>query len=62
VRDASVPVIALTANAMDGDRELCLAAGMTDFVAKPVNIATLRHAIERASAARDAAPLRKAMA
>jgi CheY-like chemotaxis protein len=47
VRDAAVPVIALTANAMDGDRELCLAAGMNDFVAKPVSIAMLRQAMER---------------
>jgi CheY-like chemotaxis protein len=52
VRDANVPVIALTANAMDGDRELCLAAGMDDFVSKPVGIATLRQAIERARAVR----------
>jgi signal transduction histidine kinase/AmiR/NasT family two-component response regulator len=51
-RDPRIPVIALTANAMDGDREACLAAGMDDFVAKPVTIATLRQAIERARSAR----------
>jgi two-component system, cell cycle response regulator DivK len=44
---ASVPVLALTAQAMDGDRERFLAAGFDGYLSKPVNIADLVATVER---------------
>ena len=40
-------VIAMTANAMQGDRDKCIAAGMDDYVSKPVQLTDLRRALEK---------------
>ena len=50
-RQTATPIIALTANAMESDRDRCIEAGMDDFLAKPVRSAALQQALERISAA-----------
>jgi two-component system, sensor histidine kinase and response regulator len=46
-------IIAMTANAMQGDRELCLAAGMDDYISKPVEVDQLKQALEKVASKPD---------
>jgi CheY-like chemotaxis protein/nitrogen-specific signal transduction histidine kinase/HPt (histidine-containing phosphotransfer) domain-containing protein len=52
----STIIVAMTASAMQGDREKCLAAGMDDYIAKPVRPEDVRAVIERWGAAAAQAP------
>jgi CheY-like chemotaxis protein len=45
--DGHIPIIAMTAAAMEGDRERCMAAGMDDFITKPVRLEAVSTALKR---------------
>jgi signal transduction histidine kinase/CheY-like chemotaxis protein len=47
VRWRDLPIVAMTAHAMKGDRERCLEAGMDDYVSKPLSLARVRAVIEK---------------
>jgi len=47
VLNHQIPIIAMTANVMQGDRERCLAAGMNDYVSKPISPSALAEALDK---------------
>jgi PAS domain S-box-containing protein len=58
-RRPHLPVVALTASTLEGDRQICIDAGMDDFLAKPLNPDALRAVLKRYSRVSGESPIRQ---